>query len=265
MFQGVIYGSELAPPDLRGQPFGWMDELAAYRVPDGFDDDLSPVTRGTDDEGRHRDTLLILGGGERRPLPTDPRNANVQLLNLSRYFPKAPLNPLEQADVECRGGISFESARPAHYVGDAFCAGREVPRSLPIAAESESFLWVTTQANGDFAYSCGGERRTGNLQPFSLTPFQTTRGCLGRFCGRSVEHPWGNKELLVEVTSTRTSTGPNLRFQGVMACDAGTAPREGAGIPGSCSRGARFEDAYWPVRGHAQLLSRATHDLSTLR
>ena len=195
-------------------------------------------------EELQRDLELVEGRGVRSTLPDDPVNARELLLNQRPFTFQTPVSPLEQIGDTCRD-VVFEGVKPASYVGDAFRASSR-PLNVTLADNSESFLWLPTQANGDFSYVCNGEQRAGNIQPHTATPFRPDRSCFGRLCRlRSAEHPWGNKDLLAQVTLSPTQTGPNLRIRGIMACDAGTAPRgTGDGIPNTCAFVPGFDDVY---------------------
>ena len=250
MASRVIYG-KLAPPDFRQPPFS-IDAHPACHGTDGFEGDaLREVRERAVREGMLRDYELLEGRGERRDLPNDPFNTELALLPEEPYSPQVPAPPLEHIEVGCRG-VVFDRVKGAVFSGNAFLATQSDNR-VALGDNSESFLWLRTQANGDFAYSCGDERRVGNLQPQSTTPYQPDQTCFGRWCGnRNREHPWGSKDLLAQVTTSNT-TGPTLRIRGIMACDAGMAPRfDGSGIPRACTPVAGFEDVYWPVRGLAQ-------------
>ena len=143
----------------------------------------------------------------------------------------------EETGATCAGDVVLEAAKPAMF-RNGICldqsrayGAREIPR------QSLTNMWVRTDAEGFFKWSCDGAGQRDRLQADQGLNNPTTRSS------------WANMDMLMQV---HRDSGKAMQFTAIMVCPQGQAPtqfsRLSAAVPAACAATENYGNVYEAMR-----------------
>ena len=143
----------------------------------------------------------------------------------------------EETVSKCGGKVVIE-AKPAMFRHGLIYAEQARgfdPQDIP--KQSMSYLWVRTDPQGFFSWSCDGARQRDRLQADQGINNPTTR------------NSWGNKDLLLQVFRDRDQS---MQLSATMVCPLDQAPTQfskpSPTVPQYCTATAKYNDMYDAMR-----------------